>query len=360
MIRKRKSHFIQRLLILSSCTMLIWGSAAIADDRLNSGDLKYICGPKNAEDILPLGDTPWLITSGLNGQFSNTDDIGHIYLVNRIEKTFEEFFPGERLNINHDKEIFNACPSPINRDNFSAHGLALQQRSSGRFRLYITGHGEREAIEVFDINAEGTRPAISWVGCVLLPDKMLANSVAILSDGGFVTTKFFDPTVPNAFNDISQGRITGGVYEWHPGGNVNAISGTGLSGANGIEVSPDNKWIYVAASGTREIIRFNRTENPVTAKKVQISIMPDNLRWGDDGMLYTAGSNYVPPEECKNPPCLTGWSVFGIDPETLKTKRVTGADQTAILQNASSAIAVGNEIWVGTYSGDRIGYLPKP
>jgi hypothetical protein len=360
MIKKRNLHMIQKLLILSGYIILVCGSAAIADDRSNSGDLKYIRGPKNAEDILPLGDTPWLITSGLNGQFSNTDDTGHIYLVNRIKKTFEEFFPGQKLNFNHDKEIFNACPGPINRDNFSAHGLALQQRSPEQFRLYITSHGEREAIEAFDINTKGTRPSISWVGCVLLPDKMLANSVAILSDGGFVTTKFFDPTLPNPFNAFSQGRITGGVYEWHPGGNVNAIQGTELSGANGIEVSSDNKWVYVAASGTREIIRFNRTENPVTAEKVQISIVPDNIRWGDDGMLYTAGSNYVPPEECENPPCETGWSVFSIDHETLKAKRVTGVDQTATMQNASSAIAVGNEIWVGTFSGDRIGYLPKP
>jgi len=359
-MKKLNSNMIQKLLILSSYILLVCGSAAIADDRPNSGDIKYIYGPKNAEDILPLGDTQWLITSGMNGQFSNTDDTGHIYLVNRSEKTFEEFFPGVKPTFDLDKEMFNACPGPINPENFSAHGLALQQQSSGQFRLYITSHGVREAIEVFNINAKDAKPAISWVGCVLLPEKMLANSVAILSDGGFVATKFFDPTAPNAFNDIFQGKITGGVYEWHPGGNVKAIHGTELSGANGIAVSPDNKCVYVATSGTREIVRYDRTEAPVTLEKVQINIGPDNIRWGDDGLLYTAGSNYVPPEECENPPCETGWSVFSIDPETLETKRVTGVDQTATMQNASSAVAVGNEIWVGTYSGDRIGYLPKP
>ena len=351
---------IKKLLILISFIMLVCVGTAIADDCSNSGDLRYICGPKNAEDILPLGNTQWLITSGMNGQLLNTDDTGHIYLVNRYKKTFEEFFPGVKPNFKQDKKMFNACPGPINPENFSAHGLALKQRSPGQFRLYITSHGEREAIEVFDINAKGAKPAISWAGCVLLPEKMFANSVAILSDGGFVTTKFFDPTVPNGFNNVFQGKITGGVYEWHPGGNVNAISGTELSGANGIEVSPDNKWVYVAAVGTREIARYDRTEVPVKMKRFQISIQPDNIHWGDDNLLYTTGSNYVPPEECKNPPCETGWSVFSINPETLKIKRVTGVDQTATMQNASTAIAVGNEIWVGTYSGDRIGYLPKP
>ena len=151
---------IKKLLILCSSFLLVCGGAAIADDCPSSGDLKYICGPKNAEDILPLGDTQWLITSGLNGQFSNTENTGHIYLVNRGEKTFEEFFPGETPTFDLDKEMFKTCPGPINPGGFSAHGLALQQQSSGQYRLYITSHGEREAIEVFDIDAKGTKPAI--------------------------------------------------------------------------------------------------------------------------------------------------------------------------------------------------------
>ncbi|MFC1495031.1 SMP-30/gluconolactonase/LRE family protein [Thermodesulfobacteriota bacterium] len=340
-----------KFLILCTFISIFLSGPVSADECKDSDNLKFICGPINAEDILPLGDTEWLITSGLNGQFSNTDDTGHIYLVNREEKTFEEFFPGESPKFNHNKEIFNACPGPINYENFSAHGLALTQTSSDRFNLYITGHGEREAIEVFEIDIKGIKPFISWTGCVPLPDKMLANSVAILSDGGFVTTKFFDPTPPNSFNDIFQGKITGGVYEWHPGGSVNAIPGTDISGANGIAVSPDDKWVYASATGTREIIRYNRTENPVKLKKVQISIMPDNIRWGDDGLLYTVGDN--PPDE-------GGWSVFSIHPETMTTKRVTGVDQTATMQKASAAILLDSEIWIGTYSGDRIGYLPKP
>jgi hypothetical protein len=238
--------------------------------------------------------------------------------------------------------------------------VGLQQQSSGLYRLYMINHGEREAIEAFNINVKGAKPAISWVGCVLLPEDLMANSVAILPDGGFLTTKYFDPTVPNSIRELMQGKITGGVYEWHSGGNVKAMHGTELSGANGIVLSPDNEWVYVTAFGTREIGRFDRTKSPITMEKVKIDIMPDNIRWGDDGMLYTVGNNYVPPEECKNPPCRTGWSVYSVHPETLDLKRVTGVDQTAAQQNGTTALAVGNEIWVGTFSGDTIGYFPKP
>jgi sugar lactone lactonase YvrE len=122
---------------------------------------------------------------------------------------------------------------------------------------------------------------------------MLANSVAILSDGGFVATKFFDPTVPNAFNDIFQGKITGNVYEWHPGGRVSAIPGTDLSGANGIAVSLDDKWVYVATTGTLEIIRFDRTEVPVKLKKVKIEgIVKSRIRYSVHASTSSARTEY--------------------------------------------------------------------
>jgi len=256
--------------------------------------------------------------------------------------------------------MFGDCPGPLNVENFSAHGLALREQAPNRYKMYMTSHGEREAIEVFDVDARGTKPSIAWRGCVLLPERTSSNSVAILADGGFVTTKMMDPTDPEGFGAILAGRISGNVYEWHPGGEVEAVPGTELSGANGIELSPDDRWMYVAAIGSREIVRFDRTARPAAKETITIGVRPDNLRWTDDGTLYTVGGNYVPPEQCANPPCATGWSVIEIDPQTLEATRVTGADQNAALQGASTAIAVGEEIWIGTFRGDRVGYLPRP
>lgn len=331
-----------------------------ADNCERSGDLQYICGPENSEDVLPIGNTQWLLASGMDGSTFNTGGKGHIYLVNRSDKSYSVFFPGDHPVFKQDKKKFRSCPGPINPDKFSAHGLALRQQGEDQYRLYMTSHGEREAIEAFNIDLSGGKPAIAWVGCVMLPKKMWANSVAILSDGGFVATNFMDPAVPDAFAKIMAGKISGSVYEWHPGSEVKEIQGTEMSGANGILVSADDRWMYVSVFGTREVIRFDRSAKPLAGKSVKVSVNPDNLRWGDDGKLYTAGVNYVPPEECASPPCSTGWSVFRIDPQTLSATRITGVDQTATMQGASAAVAAGNEIWVGTYSGDRIGYLPRP
>jgi DNA-binding beta-propeller fold protein YncE len=290
---------MKHLKIVTACIAFLLGTIVYADNCSKSGDLNYICGPINAEDILPLGNTQWLITTGLNSKVSGTVNPGHIYLVNRKDKSYEEIFPGKNPLFNHDKWMFSTCPGPINIDKFSSHGLALRQISTNSFSLYITGHTAREAIEVFEINIKKKKPVIIWRGCVPLPKDMYANSVAILDDGGFIATKFYDPAMPDPIKEIFNSEITGSVYEWHPGEEVKKIKGTDLSGPNGIAISPDDKWVYVAATGTREIVRFNRTETPVTLKKVRVSIKPDNIHWGDDGMLYTAGDNYVPQEECK-------------------------------------------------------------
>lgn len=340
----------------------LWCAAAVAQNAPASascgasGPLGYVCGPANAEDIVRLGRSNWLIVSGMSGP----DASGRLYLVDHEAKTHEVWFPGEDPAFAHDTQMFGGCDGPLDTADFSAHGLALEAQSADRYRLYITSHGAREAVEAFDVDASGERPSITWIGCVPLPARTMSNSVAILDDGGFVTTKMMDPTAPDGFAGIMSGQVSGLVYAWHPGSEVTAVPGTELSGANGIELSPDQRYMYVAAIGSREIVRYDLSANPPTKTAVTIDVRPDNLRWTDAGTLYTIGGNYVPPEECASPPCQTGWSVIEIDPDTLDATRVTGVDQNAALQGASTALAVGDEIWIGTFRGDRVGYLPRP
>jgi hypothetical protein len=322
------------------------------------GELEYVCGPANAEDIVRLGASDWLIVSGMT-PLQGSATPGKLYLVNRATKRYEELFPGVAVKFQIDNATFGDCPGPIDTRRFSAHGLALRERAAGVYRLYMTSHGDREAIEAFDVDATGAKPEIAWVGCVLLPERTFANSVAMLADGGFVTTKFTDPTDPEGFAKVGRGEVNGNVYEWHPGGKVTAVSGTELSGPNGIELSTDERYLWVAATGTREVVRFDRRAAPMAKASVAVDVGPDNLRWGADGKLYTIGGNYVPPAECPAPPCSTGWSVVEIDTNAMQASRIAGADQKAALQGASTALPVDGEIWIGTYSGDRVGYLPR-
>ena len=110
---------------------------------------------------------------------------------------------------------------------------------------------------------------------------------------------------------------------------------------------------YVAAIGSQELVRFDRRATPVAKRTVSLPIRPDNVHWATNGKLLTAGPNYVPPAVCSGAGCATGWSVFEVDPETLAFSRLGGADQTAAMQRVSSAIRVGDDIWVGS-NDDRI------
>jgi hypothetical protein len=335
------------------------GALEAAAGCVNEAAISYLCGPVNAEDILALGNSGWLLVSGMNGELSDNPAInGRIHLVNPAERSWQVLFPGATQVFEQDMELFADCPGPLDAGNFSAHGLALRALDRGpqQYRLYMTSHGAREAIEVFDIDAL-VQPTIKWVGCVPMPATSWTNSVAILGDGGFVATQFMDPT-GSGMAGVLRREITGHVFEWHPGGEVTVIPGTELSGPNGIAVSDDDRYLFVAAFGTREVVRFDRSITPPEKESVTIGIAPDNIRWVGNGALYTAGGNVT--DECGGPNCGTGWSVIEIIPWSLQTRRVAGVDETAAMQGVSSALLVDDEIWVGTYGGDRLGILPKP
>jgi hypothetical protein len=320
------------------------------------GPLQYVCGPRNAEDLVRIGTSQWLVASGMDGALAGGGAaMGHLYLINHREKSWQVAFPMTSPEFRHNRTLYGGCPGPLNINNFSAHGLALREQARGRFRLYVVGHGDREAIEIFEVDARGSTPAFTWSGCVVLPDDVSANSVAILPDWGFVTTKFLDRKLPQAESmaQARQGKLNGAVFEWHPGGQVAAIPGTELSAPNGIEVSPDGKTIYVAVFGTHEFVRFRREGDAVRKEAIPVALSPDNVRWSPNGKLLTAGGNYAGP----NAPRTTAWTVLEIDPETLSTRAVASGASSKGMQALSVGLTVEDAIWVGTFAGDRVGYV---
>jgi hypothetical protein len=308
--------------------------------------LSYLCGLSNAEDIVSVDGGRWLIASSITRRGESVGP-GRLYLIDAEARSAGELFPGALPEIRRDATMFGNCT--LDLEAFDTHGLALRAISPGRYRLYATSHGAQEAIQAFELDATGDRPNIAWVGCVPLPANVWANSVAILDDGGFVATQFYDPLDPESIPRVLRGEVNGSVYEWHPGAVVNELPGTRLSGPNGIELSADERYLFVAAFGGRSVLRYDRGPDPAPPPSVSLDITADNLRWSERGTLLTAGTNTQ---------AGTGWTVYEIEPDTLRATRLAGADGRATLQGASTALQVGNEIWIGTPGGDRVGYFP--
>jgi hypothetical protein len=346
--------------VIATCLMVAITAPGIARSAASpacepDGDLQFICGPVNAEDLVRIGTSAWLIASGMDGALTGGGAAkGHLYLIDHRKRTWQPAFPGTSPAFRHDKASYPGCPGQLNVGNFSAHGLALREQARGRYRLYVVGHGDREAIEIFEVDARESTPSFTWTGCVVLPADVSANSVAILPDWGFVTTKFLDRSLPQAQSmaEARQGKLNGAVYEWHPGGKVTAIAGTELSAPNGIEVSADGKTLYVAVFGTREFVRFRREGAGVKKDSIPVALTPDNVRWSANGKLLTAGGTYAGPDA----PRTTSWTVLEVDPETLATRTVASGASSKGMQAISVGLAVEGSIWVGTFAGDRIGY----
>lgn len=321
------------------------GSASSPDCRSEQG-MSYLCGFVIPEDIVIAGSTGLVLASGHRAP-------GHMYLIDPAAGTTSELIHSSSFKSQHDAKAFPECPGPLNLQAFDVHGFSLVETSPKRFTIYTTSHGEREAIEIYDLDLRSA-PALTWKGCVMLEQAGYHNSVARLPDGGFVATRMRGQTQTTS----APGEITGYVVEWHPGGQVQKLPGTELSRPNGIDVSTDGRYVYVTVA-TREIIRFDRSTTPMAKRAVSTPMSPDNVHWSN-GKLLSAGPNPPnPAAACANAPCPPGWSVVEIDPETLAVTRLGGADGTASVQRVSAAMRVGNEIWVGS-NEDRIARFPAP
>src|SRR5690606_3802338 len=116
---------------------------------------------------------------------------GALAAIDTDAKTWTTLFPGPNATVEQDRAAFPACPgAPAN---LVSHGLALLPGESGRGTLYVVGHGGREAIEVFDVDARGAEPALTWKGCVPMPEHLEANSVAAFADGTLLATVLIMP-----------------------------------------------------------------------------------------------------------------------------------------------------------------------
>jgi hypothetical protein len=319
----------------------------------------FICNVTNPEDLVLVPGTSSIISSGM------AEGAG-FYLVNAQSGAMSTL----PFQSRHDAAAFPLCATPPSPQTFNSHGLNIRATGSGRARLNVVGHGAREAIEVFDVDANGQEPTLTWIGCVLMPEGLVGNSVASFADGGIVTTVLF--TSPDfTFADSVVGRPTGAVYEWRPGDSgFTKIEGSELAANNGIETSADGSEIYVVSSGLQTIVAFAHS-NPTRQLRSSrpLPFTPDNVHMGPDGRLYTAGmANDVP--ECGGPPnaqhtipilaaCPRGTIAVALDPATLQDTVVVQTEITPLFSNATMALPVGDEYWIGTFSGNRIARAPS-
>jgi hypothetical protein len=335
---------------------------SLADEECApSGDLDFVCGLVNPEDLVRVPDSHWIISSGMG-------DGGALYLVDTDAKSRVVLYPGDAPQARQDMGLYGSCPGSPDPNQFVSHGLNLQPGTAGHSTLYVVGHGEREAIEVFDVDATGERPILTWTGCVLTPDGLAANSVASSRDGSLLATIPLFAGVP--ISDALAGKPTGAVFKWAPGDDgFIQVAGTEMPYANGIEVSSDGKEFFVASSGLFNVTAFSNT-NParVLRRTGVLDFLPDNLRMSEDGELLTAGLNIEDPvcgqvtqseafDLGEFASCPRGFTVWAIDSKSMRGRALLRAPANEHFSNVTMGLPVGESLWIGAFAGDRIAYV---
>lgn len=325
-----------------------------------AGELSFLCGAANPEDLARIPGTPWLIASGF------APGAG-LKLVDTAGKRLSRWSPA--LPADRSWTVaFPHCPSPLDPALFNARGVSLRPRGEGRWTLYVVNHGGRESIEVFEIAVEAAGPSLSWMGCLPMPPGLVANSVAAFSDGTVLATVLNRPGTTIA--DFVEGRITGGVYQWAPGHDrFRLLPGTELPGNNGLETSPDDRRFYVVAFGWRAVLVYARddTSRPLLRAEAP-DFMPDNIHW-DGARLITAGMRYDEPacggrrgviDGVADPMiCHRGYVVATFDPETGVFHTLAYGPPNPAFNDVSAAVVVGEDLWLASFRSDRLAWRPR-
>ena len=324
--------------------------------------LTFICGVQNPEDLVVVPGTRWLVASGMGPGAG-------LNLVDTQAKSIRRLYAADTAATRADRTRFASCPGPLDPKLAVLHGLALRPAAGGRYTVYATNHGGRESVEVFELNvgsggAAGS-PTATWIGCVLLPAKLAANSVAAFTDGTLVATVLILPG--RTFQDAFAMRNTGIVLQWTPGTPAFVeLKGTELVANNGIETSPDDREFYVASTPTRRIYAFSRAKpgaGPLRFAQLK-DFGPDNVRWTTGNRLITAGLIDDEPA-CGGRPkdesgirCPMGYAVATVDPTTMTATEIARGPRTPSFTGTAIAAIVGNELWLGSFLADRLAYRP--
>ena len=323
------------------CLLGLSGTASAQCEA--DGDVEFVCGPISPEDLIKIPDTPWVLVSSM-------EDAGYLSATDTRNLQSTRLFPLPTSRPRHDAATYGAC-GDMTPTQFRPHGVSLRRGTNNHHTLYVVRHGARESIEVFDVDTGEATPTLTWVGCAVAPEGLRLNAVVPLPDGGFAATS----------------PSTGDIWEWHSDGGWARVPGSEEIGPNGLEISADGNWYYVAGYAAQSIIRLSRGLTPVLKETVaNVGFFIDNVHWTPDGGLLAAG--HSAPERSRIRMCSREGACDDVLSRVAKVDTQAG-DSTEFFTYPSNehlilgtaAIQVGDEVWVGGVAGGtRIARVPAP
>jgi hypothetical protein len=325
-----------------------------------SNGMNYLCD-FGTEDMLQILGTKYILTGGTMGRG------GGYQLLDTDTKTSRTI----EVTLKPDAALYPDCPAP-DIAKLNAHGTALRPtRTPGLYAYYTVTHSPFESVQVYALDARGALPALAWIGCTrVLPDNLRGNGVTATIDGTIYLNVQTKAGV-NKAADYYVGKITGGLYQWKPSDKTwRLMPGTELAGNNGVEISRDEKEIYLAVSGTQSVDIYSLADTRKPLRRVELKwFNVDNIHWSGDRLL-TAGQMEVEPvcggtrkqtiEKGLDINCHRGWVVAEINPATAQYTVLAYDTASPAFGGAATAQIVGGNIWLTSTIVNTVGWVPVP
>jgi hypothetical protein len=341
-------------LVLAGCGV---PAGTLVTDCVDQGKLHPVCGLQSPEDIAVVPGGDYLLLSELGSMGKRP---GRISLFNVNDESWEPIFPTGNATAPAVLQGDPGCTeAPDAR--MSPHGTHLVQLDDGSWRYLVVNHGSREAVELFSLDTDVSgQPDLHWQGCVFPADNTLINDVVGLANGDVIYTRMYHPDDFMGEMRAMLGFESGDVWRWNKLAGLRLLPGTSGSLTNGIEISQDERFIFINQYMDKEVQKYELA----TATVVGVGQVPnvDNSAWGPDGELWVASqgtevATFLACTKDENITCGMAFEIVALDPETMQS-RVVFQHQGPPMGAATVAVPHRGKVYIGSFLGDRILIVP--
>ena len=243
------------------------------------------------------------------------------------------------------------------RNEFHPHGISLVSNANGRKRLFVVNHRhDGQFIEVFDYENDRLQHVRSISGALLNSP----NDVVGVDFERFYVTN--DHGNRSAFGRKLEDylRLSRANVLFYDGQKFSVAAG-GIKYANGINVSRDGQYIYVAATTDGKILVYSREAglgSLMFRYDIDLHSGVDNIDVDPQGNLWVAAHpkllTFV--AHSKNPKLLSPSQVFHIIFTGVSSYEINEVllDDGSHLSGSSVAVKYKNDLFVGSVFDDHV------
>jgi len=351
------------LAVMSTCAVL----SGCHSDQSSSIDLCQpfegltpICGFQSPEDLAVLPDKSGLLVSEY-GQMG--DEEGQLSMLSISDNKRTVLYSADMHSPSHARTAVWGDPSCPEPERFSPHGFDLAQRSDSRWQLLVVNHAEHERIEFFQLvrNKEAVWSLV-WRGCVQSTDDSVYNDVAAVNDGFIVSRMMSNQNTGLAMVDYFLGRDTGHVLRWSLATGLEPVANTQGVMPNGVVATANGSHIFVNLYGENKV-RVVDTNSQTVLADLDIT-SADNTNWdvSRKNRLLIASHDFHFFSMIQ---CMTGGTDNCPSPFEIIELDTTNYSQRSLIINdgqffgaATSAVRLGDKLYIGSFSGNRILIAP--